>query len=58
LLPHTAYQITSPLGATYLTMVLLTITTVQLIATAFGAALAGLVANLAGMTNPGGVAGA
>jgi predicted MFS family arabinose efflux permease len=34
------------------------ITTVQLIATAVGAALAGMIANLAGFTSPGGVAGA
>ncbi|OMQ25720.1 MFS transporter [Serratia oryzae] len=34
------------------------ITTVQLFATAFGAALAGMVTNLAGFTAPGGVAGA
>jgi FtsH-binding integral membrane protein len=33
------------------------ITTVQLFATALGAALAGMVANLAGLTDPGGVAG-
>jgi MFS family permease len=33
------------------------ITTIQLLATAFGAALAGMVANLAGLTNPGGVTG-
>ena len=34
------------------------ITTVQLIATAIGAALAGMIANLAGLTNPGDVTGA
>ncbi len=34
------------------------ITTVQLIATAIGAALAGMIANLAGLTNPGEVTGA
>lgn len=34
------------------------ITTVQLIATAIGAALAGMIANLAGFTTPGGVEGA
>lgn len=34
------------------------ITTVQLFATAFGAALAGMVANLAGVADPGGVEGA
>ncbi|MGG3795067.1 MFS transporter [Pseudomonas paraversuta] len=33
------------------------ITTVQLFATALGAALAGMVANLAGLTEPGGIAG-
>ena len=33
------------------------ITTVQLIATAFGAALAGMIANLGGLTNPGGLEG-
>lgn len=33
------------------------ITTVQLFATALGAALAGMVANVAGLTNPGGIAG-
>ncbi|OKA20918.1 MFS transporter [Pseudomonas versuta] len=33
------------------------ITTVQLFATALGAALAGMVANLAGLTDPGGIAG-
>jgi len=33
------------------------ITTVQLFATALGAALAGMVANMAGLTNPGGVPG-
>jgi len=33
------------------------LTTVQLFATAAGAALAGMVVNLAGLTNPGGVAG-
>ncbi|WP_300634759.1 MFS transporter [Pseudomonas sp.] len=33
------------------------ITTVQLFATAFGAALAGMVANVAGLTDPGGVEG-
>ncbi len=33
------------------------ITTVQLFATALGAALAGMVANMAGLTNPGGVSG-
>lgn len=33
------------------------ITTIQLFATAFGAALAGMVVNLAGLTQPGGVAG-
>ena len=33
------------------------ITTVQLFATALGAALAGMVANLAGLTDPGGVGG-
>ena len=33
------------------------ITTVQLFATALGAALAGMVANVAGLTNPGGAAG-
>lgn len=33
------------------------ITTVQLFATALGAALAGMVANMAGLTDPGGVAG-
>lgn len=34
------------------------ITTVQLFATAFGAAAAGMVVNLAGLTEPGGIAGA
>ena len=34
------------------------ITTVQLFATAFGAALAGMIANLAGLNDPGGAAGA
>lgn len=34
------------------------ITTVQLYATAIGAALAGIVANLAGFSDPGGLAGA
>lgn len=34
------------------------VTTVQLIATSFGAALAGLITNLGGITNPGGVIGA
>ena len=34
------------------------ITTVQLIATAIGAALAGMIANMAGLTTPGGVTGA
>ena len=33
------------------------ITTVQLFATAFGAALAGMVANIAGLTDPGGIEG-
>ena len=33
------------------------ITTVQLFATALGAALAGMVANLAGLTEPGGIPG-
>ena len=33
------------------------ITTVQLFATAFGAALAGMVANIAGLTEPGGIEG-
>lgn len=33
------------------------ITTVQLFATAFGAALAGMVANVAGLTDPGGIGG-
>jgi len=33
------------------------ITTVQLIATAIGAALAGMIANMAGLTTPGGVTG-
>lgn len=34
------------------------ISTVQLLGTAFGSAVAGLIANFAGITNPGGVAGA
>lgn len=34
------------------------ITTIQLFATALGAAVAGMIANLAGLTNPGGVEGA
>lgn len=33
------------------------ITTIQLLATAIGAAVAGMVANLAGLTNPGGIGG-
>ena len=33
------------------------ITTVQLFATAFGAALAGMVANVTGLTDPGGISG-
>ena len=46
----------SPLGEENLTSS--SVTTVQLIATSFGAALAGLITNLGGLTNPGGVAGA
>ncbi|GGE50015.1 putative MFS family arabinose efflux permease [Pedobacter psychrotolerans] len=46
----------SPLGEEDLTSS--SVTTVQLIATSFGAALAGLITNLGGIKNPGGVAGA
>lgn len=46
----------SPLGEEDLTSS--SVTTVQLIATSFGAAFAGLITNLGGITNPGGVAGA
>jgi len=56
--PHLLTKVFSlaPLGEEELTSS--SVTTVQLIATSFGAAFAGFITNLGGITNPGGVAGA
>ncbi len=56
--PHLLTRVFSSAQSGEEEMASASISTVQLMATAFGAALAGLVANLAGITHPGGVTGA
>ena len=56
--PHLVTQIFQRAPASEQDLAAAAITTVQLAAAALGAAAAGMVANLAGIANPGGIAGA
>ena len=56
--PHLLTRVLQVAGAVDQEAAASSITTVQLFATALGAALAGMIANLAGLNDPGGVAGA
>jgi MFS family permease len=55
--PHLLTRVLQIASADEQALASASITTVQLFATAFGAALAGMVANLAGLTDPGGTTG-
>jgi MFS family permease len=56
--PHLVTNVFKEVSASEQGLAAGSITTVQLFATAFGAAAAGMVANLGGLGNPGGIAGA
>ncbi len=56
--PHLLTKVLTSAQKSEIELASSSITTVQLLATAFGAALTGVIANLAGLTHPGGIAGA
>jgi predicted MFS family arabinose efflux permease len=56
--PHLLTQVLTSANPSERQLASSSITTIQLLATAFGAALAGMIANMAGLINPGGTVGA